>query len=101
QASFAANWTSDAERWRQAHRTGCDAPPWFEERPRRPRPAAAGAATRCRETPRRGSPVRPHQAAVQALDREVLVGLDLDRVEIGIARQQPDPVLAHLQQLDR
>src|SRR5690606_19381489 len=51
--------------------------------------------------PGRRSPVRPHQAAVQALDGEVLVGQYLDGIEVGVARQQADAVLADLQQLDR
>src|SRR5690606_33227844 len=55
--------------------------------------------SRYREMPR--STVRPHEAAVQALDGEVLARLDLDGCVVGIARQQPDPVLADLQQLDR
>src|SRR5690606_30364363 len=50
--------------------------------------------------PGRRSPVRPHQAAVQALDGEVLVRHHLDRLEIGVARQQADAILADLQQLD-
>src|SRR5690606_11948696 len=46
------------------------------------------------------SPARPHQPAVQALDGEVLSRLDLDGGVVGVARQQPDAVLADLQQLD-
>ena len=47
------------------------------------------------------STVRPDEAAIQALDGEILAGLHLDRRIVGIARQQPDPVLADLEQLDR
>src|SRR3546814_7730828 len=46
------------------------------------------------------SPVRPHQAAVQALDGGVLVGHHVDRRVVRIARQQANAVLADLQQLD-
>src|SRR3546814_2154017 len=48
-----------------------------------------------------GSTVRPDEAAVQTFDGEVLAWLHLDRRVVGIARQQPDPGLADLEQLDR
>ena len=41
-----------------------------------------------------GSTVGPQQAAIEALDREILVRQHLDRLVIGIARQQPDAVAA-------
>src|SRR5690606_27882982 len=66
------------------------------------RPLAAGRSPRpLSENPAPASPVRPHQAAVEAFDGEILVGLHLDGRVVGVARKQADAVLADLQELDR
>src|SRR5690606_37665776 len=64
-------------------------------------PAAGRWRPPLSENPAPPSPAGPHQAAVQALDGEVLVRLHLDRRMVGVARQQADAVAADLQQLDR
>src|SRR5690606_15182930 len=80
---------------------------WPRERGRRNRRAPRGRVGKCRRigAGKPGSldarsPVRPHQPAVQALDGKVLVGHDVDRRVVRVARQQADAVLADLQQLD-
>src|SRR5690606_28651189 len=75
---------------------------WLRTPGRRNRPTPRADVRESRRT-RSGntdSPVRPHQAAVQALDGEILAGHHVDRRVVRVAWQQADAVLADLQQLD-
>src|SRR5690606_29305149 len=97
-------WCRVGSRLDGRHRKGCDDRARIEYPLAAASPESVQSPGRRGKTARvrvRGSPVRPHQAAVQPLDGEVLIRQYLDRFEVRVARQQPDPVLADLQQLDR